>query len=151
MHGLAFACRAMQSDGMPAANLPEISRLYRRAVDIARHARHWFDGPGLEWRATLPVADQAAVAAESLRTTARLMAVIAWAVDPRHDKTPGAALPRFASASFADGGSLPSSSPLLGTPGGDIAIASRQLVDTIAERTPIAQQPASPTDGLWRI
>ncbi|GGD98509.1 hypothetical protein GCM10011529_00660 [Polymorphobacter glacialis] len=125
--------------------------MYRRAVDIARHARHWFDGPGLEWRATLPVADQAAVATESLRTTARMMAVIAWAVDPRHDKAPGAALPRFTSSAFTQGGSLPGTSPLLGTPGGDIAIASRQLVDTIVERTPIAQKPAPHSDGLWRI
>jgi regulator of CtrA degradation len=100
-----------------------IETLYSDVVTLGDKARGWFDGPGVAWRAALPVADRAAVATESLAITARLMAVMAWVLDPAHDV--GAPARRLAIDPAADG---PMPAVLQGQAGGDIALASRQLV-----------------------
>jgi hypothetical protein len=100
-----------------------IETLYRDVVALGDRARSWFDGPGLGWRAQLPVADRAAVATESLAITARLMAVMAWVLDPAHDS--GTQVRRLVIDAAADG---PVPAVLQGQTGGDIALASRQLV-----------------------
>lgn len=134
-----------------------IDALYREAVDLADHARRWFDGPGVAWRKALPVDAQAAVAIESLGTTARLMAVMAWLLDPAQSASAGAAKPGGLVA--ADEGELSSESPLAGTPGGEIAAATRRLVAKVAAMVPppppdsplpdAAPSPAADA-GLWR-
>jgi hypothetical protein len=101
----------------------EVETLYRDVVALGDQARGWFDGPGLGWRAQLTVADRAAVATESLAITARLMAVMAWVLDPAHDS--GRPVRRLVIDPAADG---PVPAVLQGQPGGDIALASRQLV-----------------------
>lgn len=97
--------------------------LYREAVGLGERARRWFDGAGLAWRAELPVEAQAAVAVESLDTTARLLAVMAWLLDPGHyrGEAPALGLDRVEEA-------LPEGSPLAGTQGGDVAVAARRLL-----------------------
>lgn len=120
-----------------------VEALYREAVALADAARTWFDGPGARWRATLAIADQALVATESLATTARLLAIIAWALDPRH----ATAIPPFVRRD-AD---MPVAAPLIGKPGGEIAAAARRLtaraVALIAES--VATPP--PAANLWRL
>jgi hypothetical protein len=111
---------------MAQDNRSALDAFYRRAVELADQARGWFDGPGVEWRAGLPVDAQAAVAVESLGTTARLIAVMSWLLDPAQ----GAARPpAFAPSVDPD---LPTDSPLTGTIGGEIAMASRGLAAEIA-------------------
>ena len=105
-----------------------LDALYRQAVGLADRALGWFDGPGVEWRAGLPVDAQAAVAVESLGTTARLIAVMSWLLDPAQG---GARSPAFVAAADPD---LPADSPLTGTIGGQIAAASRRLAVEIAAR-----------------
>lgn len=100
-----------------------LEALYREIVDLGERARGWFDGPGQRWRETLPVDGQAAVAIESLGTTARLLGMMAWLLDPAHSR---GAKPAF--VLDADGDDLPAGSPLAGTPGGDVAVTARQLV-----------------------
>jgi regulator of CtrA degradation len=100
-----------------------IETLYRDVVTLGDKARGWFDGPGVAWRGALPVAERTAVATESLAITARLMAVMAWVLDPAHDV--GVPARRLAIDPAADG---PVPAVLQGQAGGDIALASRQLV-----------------------
>lgn len=109
---------------------PEIDALYREAVTLADQARGWFDGPGLDWRRGLALDHQAVVATESLAVTARLMAVIAWALDSGH-ADPAAPRPRFGAAAFMP--FAESSARSLGeTPGARIAIAAHALVERVA-------------------
>jgi hypothetical protein len=100
-----------------------IETLYSDVVTLGDKARGWFDGPGVAWRAALPVAERAAVATESLAITARLMAVMAWVLDPAHEG--GTPARRLVIDPAADG---PMPAVLQGQAGGDIALASRQLV-----------------------
>lgn len=99
--------------------------LYRDVVTLGDQARGWFDGPGLVWRRQLPVAEQAAVATESLAITARLMAVMAWLLDPAQPDGVNAPLRPLVIDPAADG---PIPLVLAPVPGGRIAMASRQLV-----------------------
>jgi hypothetical protein len=100
-----------------------LEALYREVVELGDRARGWFDGPGLAWRATLPIDAQAAVAVEGLGTTARLLGVMAWLLDPAHGR---GERPAFVMAAEAD--ELPEGSPLLGTPGGEVAAITRRLL-----------------------
>lgn len=124
-----------------------IEALYRDAIDLADGARRWFDGPGLAWRAGLPPAAQAAVATESLAITARLMAIMAWLLDPAHSG-PDAAGRVLRPFILAPPPPLPAASPLDGTPGADIARGSRQLVARVLELAPGAAPPPSPPPPL---
>ncbi len=92
----------------------------QRAVVLADQARLWFEGPGREWRAGLSPAAQVAVATESLATTARLMALVAWC-----DGAGDVAFPQDGCAP------LPTEHPLQGTRGGLIADASRALLGEV--------------------
>lgn len=127
MNPLAPGAAGMPESGMDSATdqgvQAAIDTLYRDVVALGDKARGWFDGPGLAWRAELPVAERTAVATESLATTARLMAVMAWVLDPAHG---GAAPVRRLVIDPAADGPLPS--VLQGQVGGDIALASRHLV-----------------------
>ena len=112
---------------MPNRPDPALEALYREAVDLADRARGWFDGPGIAWRAALPIDAQAHAATESLAITARLMAAMSWLLDPSHaighPPRPFAATPDR----HPD-----TPTPLADTPGDDLARASRQLVEKIA-------------------
>lgn len=113
---------------MPAAG-PDIDALYRDAIRLAEATRGWIDGPGRPWRAALPPAARAAVATQSLAITARLMAIIAWSIDPAHtdpDPDPAAA-PRWPHTGFACIAGLPEASPPL-----QFAEATRRLSDRVA-------------------
>ena len=104
-----------------------LETLYREAVDLADRARAWFDGPGVAWRAALPVDAQARAATESLAITARLMAVMSWLLDPAQSAdTP---LRTFAVRAEPV---QPLASPLAGTPGEALAEGSRRLVEKVA-------------------
>jgi regulator of CtrA degradation len=117
---------------MNSNRIEEIDLLYREAVVLADRARGWFDGPGIGWRAGLPAAAQAAVATESLATTARLMAAIAWLLDPAHSR-PDADQPAYAFAS--DTRRLPP--PVLaGTPAMALVTESRRLVGRVLALAP---------------
>ena len=127
-----------------------VEALYREAVALADAARTWFDGPGARWRATLAVADQALVATESLATTARLLAIIAWALDPRQ----AAGLVPFVRSDAE----TPLAAPLLGSQGGEIAAAARRLTartaaltaESVATPPPAANPTPPPAANLWR-
>lgn len=120
-----------------------VEALYREAVTVAERARRWFDGPGATWRATLDTAEQALVATESLATTARLLAIIAWTLDPRQ----ATAMPAFVQ-SDTDTSVAP---PLLGTPGGDLAAAARRLTARAVALTAEAQPLPPPAADSWRL
>jgi hypothetical protein len=109
--------------------------LYHEAVSLGERARRWFDGPGLAQRGELPIDAQAAVAVESLDTTARLLAVMAWLLDPGHfrGQVPAMVLDRVEET-------LPEGSPLAGTPGGEVAIAARRLLMRAQTRLAEGQQ-----------
>lgn len=113
-----------------------LEALYHDVVAHADRARAWFDGPGVAWRAGLPPVSQAEVAIESLAITGRLMFVMSWLLDPAH--LHGGAPRAFAPPAEPP---LPPASPLLGTPGGEIAEASRRLV---AKAGALAAQPRLP-------
>jgi hypothetical protein len=100
--------------------------LYREVLDLGDRARRWFDGPGVVWRAGLVVDAQAAVAVESLGTTARLLGAMAWLLDPAQVR--GAPPPVVIDA---EPDALPAGSPLAGTPGGEVALATRSLLRRI--------------------
>ena len=104
-----------------------VEALYNEAVVVADRARRWFDGPGATWRATLDIAEQALVATESLATTARVLAIIAWALDPRQATT---VLP----FSYTDS-DTPMTTALTGTLGGALAGAARRLTASAAALT----------------
>ena len=99
-----------------------IDALYREALLLADQARGWFDGAGRARREGLAAEAEAAFATESLRITARLAAAMAWLVDG------GKGVP------LALLGELPGPLPdaLAGTPGGQIALASRALAARVA-------------------
>lgn len=120
-----------------------VEALYRDAVALADAARTWFDGPGARWRATLAIADQALVATESLATTARLLAIIAWALDPRQ----ATAIPPFVRRD-AD---TPVAAPLIGKPGGEIAAAARRLTARAAALTAESVATPPPAANLWHL
>lgn len=122
---------------MPAAG-PDIDALYRDAVRLAEDARSWFDGPGRPWRAALPPAARAAVATQSLAITARLMAVIAWSLDPAHTD-PAAAPPPWPHTGFAGIAGLPAPSPPL-----QLAEATRRLSDRVAALAAPQKIPSDP-------
>ena len=119
-----------QNAGMDHANRQAVEALYREAVVLGDRARAWFDGPGAGWRAGLPVDAQAQVATESLAVTSRLMAAMAWLLDPVH-AADGLPLPPFA----AESADIAPPASLAGTPGGDIIVASRRLCARIAALT----------------
>jgi regulator of CtrA degradation len=100
--------------------------LYRDVIALGDRARGWFDGPGLAWRRQLPLDQQAAVATESLAITARLMAVMAWLLDPSQGPGVNAPLRPLVIDPAADG---PLPVVLHSEPGGEIALAARQLVE----------------------
>lgn len=100
--------------------------LYHDVVALGDRARGWFDGPGLAWRQQLPLDQQAAVATESLAITARLMAVMAWLLDPSQGPGINAPLRPL----VIDGDEEAPLPPVLHhEPGGEIALAARQLVE----------------------
>ncbi len=103
-------------------NEQQRAALYDEAVMLADRARGWFDGPGQAWRRRLSPDNQALVAIESLGTTARLMAVMAWLLDPRGEAALGTAA---APAGLAEPG--PIAAVLQGVAGGEIAARSRDL------------------------
>jgi len=150
----------MQPEDKPMQQ-QSIDMLYREAVELADRARAWFDGPGVAWRAALPASGQAAVAIESLGTTARLMAVMAWLLDPAHLVAKSANCSGVAIVAVDK--DLPSGSPLIGTPGGLIAAAARRLATNVAalaqasepeavssESAPKAELLLLADEGLWR-
>jgi regulator of CtrA degradation len=100
--------------------------LYRDVVALGDRARAWFDGPGLAWRKQLPLDQQAAVATESLAITARLLAVMAWLLDPAQGPGINAPLRPLVIDPDAEG---PLPAVLHTEPGGEIALAARQLVE----------------------
>ena len=55
-----------------------ITALYREAMRLAEAARCYFDRDGVEVREQLNPQSRAAVAAESVRITARLLEVVSW-------------------------------------------------------------------------
>lgn len=118
-----------------------LEALYDQAVALAAQARGWFDGPGVEWRAGLPIDAQPLVAIESLAITARLMSVMSWLLDPGHAGDGPARA--FVAIAEAD---LPASSPLAGTTGEAIAQQSRQLV----EKAVALGSPPAAGGGVWR-
>ena len=131
---------------MQAEHHQAIEDLYRDAVALADQARGWFDGPGVAWRATLDLADQARVATESLATTTRLLAIITWALDPRHMIRSAPLLPFV--WSDAD---VPVVAPLIGRPGGDIASAARRLTARAAALTAHYPPEPLPAANMWRL
>ena len=120
-----------------------VEALYREAVALADPARTWFDGPGARWRGTLDIADQALVATESLATTARLLAIIAWALDPRQATD----IPPFVRRD-AD---TPVAVPLVGQRGGEIAAAARRLTARAEALTSAPEPSPPPSANLWRL
>ncbi len=132
---------------MNSNRFDQIDLLYREAVALADRARGWFDGPGIGWRAGLPAAAQAAVATESLATTARLMAAIAWLLDPAHSRQ-DVCHPDYAFPSDAQ--RLPP--PVLaGTPAMALATESRRLVARVLALTPDMSLPAGSPDTALRV
>jgi len=117
------------NDPVAAPAAPSLESLYAEAVALADRARRWFDGPGVAWRASLPVDARALVATESLATTARLMAVMSWLLDPAR---PGGTAARRAFLPAAEAPELPADSPLRGTPGADIAQSARALLARVS-------------------
>lgn len=111
---------------MDTARDDDIEQLYRRVVDLGDRARGWFDGPGAKWRAGLPAEAQAVVAVETLGTTARLLAMMAWLLDPAQGQEQR---PAFVLAD--DTRDLPAASPLAGVAGGQIAAEAVQLLDAV--------------------
>ncbi len=101
---------------------PSIDTLYREALVLADQARNWFDGAGQVARKGLAADAQAAFATESLRVTARLAAVMTWLIDG------GKAVP----PAWLGEPSPPLPAALAGTPGGQIALASRRLAVRVA-------------------
>lgn len=112
---------------MEVAPNSDLETIYRQVVDLGQQARGWFDGPGTAWRAELPIEAQAIVATESLRTTARLLGMMSWLLDPAHaeGRRPDFLLADDLQAQAAD-------SPLVGTPGGEIVDETRRLVAVLA-------------------
>lgn len=133
-------------------NRSQVDALYAEVVALADQARGWFDGPGVEWRQQLPVADQAAVAVETLATTTRLLAMVAWVLDPaRQDEQDRAPF-------LVDtGGTVPAA--MSGTPGGEIATRARMLAARLAALSTAVPAPQPPPlrpvlsasyEGVWR-
>lgn len=135
---------------MYASQHHQIDTLYREAVDLADQAWVWFDGPGMAWRRGLPVDAQAAVAIESLAITARLMAVMAWLLDPAHLTISAASAPLVLDPDDERGPAV-----LAGTIGGVITAASRRLAAKVAimAATDKPSAATAPTDdeGILRI
>ncbi len=147
-----MAGRLWHNAAMKTEQRRAVEALYRDAVALADAARTWFDGPGARWRATLDCADQALVATESLATTARLLAIIAWALDRRH----ATAIPPFVRRDAE----TPVAAPLIGKPGGEIAAAARRLTARAVALTsasdpkpppPAANSTPPPPANLWRL
>jgi len=124
---LAFTRRAVAQCSVSNDHQRAVEALYNEAIIVADQARRWFGGPGATWRATLDISQQALVATESLATTARVLAIIAWSLDPRQTTT---VLPFMRTDSDA-----PLAPPLIGTPGGELAAAARRLTARAAELT----------------
>ena len=103
-----------------------LEALYCEVLDLGDRARGWFDGPGVAWRAGLAADAQAAVAVESLGTTARLLGAMGWLLDLAQGRGASPAL----SIDSADD-DLPPTSPLVGTAGGEVARATRNLLARI--------------------
>ncbi|WP_310496746.1 DUF1465 family protein [Sandarakinorhabdus sp.] len=117
-----------------------LDRLYRETVDCGDMARGWFDGPGLTWRQILPIDHQAMVASESLATTARLMSVMSWLLDPAHARVDAGADAGLKPFRLATEESLDASHPLSRQPGGTIAAKSRELVARAAAMSALYQE-----------
>lgn len=122
---LAPGAAGVPESGMDQPLQDAMDALYRDVVVLGDKARTWFDGPGLSWRGQLPIAEQAAVATESLATTARLMAVMAWLLDPAQA---GGTAPTLRPLVIDAAADQPLPGVLAPVPGGEIALASRQLV-----------------------
>lgn len=119
-------------------------------IAAAEASRHWFDGPGIAWRATLPPPAAAAAAIEGLAVTSRLLSLMNWLLHPAHDGQPQQLQP----LSDPLPPPLPPGHPLLGTPGGDVALASRSLLarayTLAAEHGPPPAAPALANGALLR-
>jgi hypothetical protein len=144
---LAWGGAAMPESVMDPKLQAAMDALYHDVVALGDQARGWFDGPGLEWRQHLPLPEQTAVATESLATTARLMAVMAWLLDPAQADGVNAPLRRLAIDPAADG---PMPRVLEAVPGGQISLATRQLVAR-AEALALSEAMALPAgeDVRW--
>ncbi len=116
-------------------NRSQVDALYAEVVALADQARSWFDGAGVAWRQQLPIDDQAAVAVETLATTTRLLAMVAWVLDParqgENDRVP---------FRVDTGGAVPAA--MSGTPGGEIATRARILAARLVALS--AASPAGP-------
>lgn len=105
-----------------------LDALFRETVTVGEQARFWFDGPGLRWRRKQPAHVQARVATESLATTARLLAVMAWLLDPRHAGDDPRLTPFQPGEMPLPEPDLPAGHPLTGRPGAEIARRARILL-----------------------
>jgi len=101
-----------------------LDALYRDTIAVSEAARRWFDGPGRLWREELPPQPRLAASMEALDVSTRLLAVMNWLLDPRHDGEVTALGP----IDCPELPLLPADHPLLATDGGPIAQASRQLL-----------------------
>jgi hypothetical protein len=98
--------------------------LYRDTIAVSEGARRWFDGPGRLWREELPPQPRLAASMEALEVSTRLLAVMNWLLDPKHDGEVTVLGP----IDCPEPAPLPTDHPLLATDGGPIAQASRQLL-----------------------
>jgi hypothetical protein len=101
-----------------------LDALYRDTIAVSEAARRWFDGPGRLWREELPPQPRLAASMEALGVSTRLLAVMNWLLDPRHD----GAVTVLGPIGCPELPLLPADHPLLATDGGPIAQASRQLL-----------------------
>ncbi len=115
-----------QNAGMEDERQARLEALYREVVELGDRARRWFDGPGAEWRAGLPVDAQAMVAVESLGITGRLLGVMAWLLDPAQLRDQP---PMFVLDATDD--DLHAASPLIDTPGGEVAVTTRKMLNRV--------------------
>lgn len=112
----------------PFNSSARLDPLMRQAIALADAARGWFDGPGSAFIATLPPLQRMQASTERLAITARLMAAIAWLLNPRQDQAAAPPFNPLEDPPFRPGHCLEN------TPGGEIAIASRALVQRLKEQ-----------------
>ncbi len=106
-------------------DLSQHNTLYDEAVGLADAARGWFDGPGRSLIAALPPAQRVKGMTESLAIAARLMAAISHMLHP--DPSANRFNPPHEPPMAED-------HPLSGTTGGQIALASRHLVERLSQQ-----------------
>jgi Protein of unknown function (DUF1465) len=98
--------------------------LYHDTIAVSEAARRWFDGPGRLWREELPHEPRLAAAMEALGVTTRLLGVMNWLLEPAHDGE----VTKVGPINCPLPPALAADHPLLVTDGGQIALASRQLL-----------------------